>query len=320
VTKPVLEVENLQLEYHGRSNIVRSLDGVDLQVMSGEVVGVVGESGSGKSTLASAVGGLLARNSRRIAGDLRIDGNSVFEMTPAELRATRRSDIGFVFQNPISSLNPSSRVGRQLRQATDLSAGPLAEILHSVGLDDLERINRCYPHQLSGGMAQRVAIAMAVARQPKLLIADEPTSALDKSVSDRIMKLLVDLCREAGRAFIIFTHDLSVVEAWCDRVAVMYGGQVVEAAEPSQLFRQPAHPYALGLLNAAVSVSDSKAAGLRPIPGAPPVLEGRSHCCTFNPRCFAADERCTAARPHLRELGERHVACFRAEEVLNGLT
>ena len=288
--------------------------------MPGEVVGVVGESGSGKSTLASAIGGLLARNSRTVDGDLRVDGRSVLDMTPAALRAMRRSDIGFVFQNPISSLDPSSRIGRQLRHATELSAGPVAEILHSVGLDDVERINRCYPHQLSGGMAQRVAIAMAVAREPQLLIADEPTSALDKSVSDRIMRLLVELCRDAGRALVVFTHDLSVVEAWCDRVAVMYGGQVVESADSSALFHQPAHPYALGLVSAAVSVSDSKAAGLRPIPGAPPVLEGRSNCCTFNPRCFAVVERCTVERPLLRQVGDRQVSCFRAEEVLNGLS
>jgi peptide/nickel transport system ATP-binding protein len=317
MTHPALSVEGLHVDYRTKGGQVHSLDGVDLTVAPGEVVGIVGESGSGKSTLASCIGGLLAGNGERSAGDLRVAGTSVFASSPAGLRDMRRSTVGFVFQNPISSLDPTMRVGRQIAQATDLNAAGIAELLDTVGLPDAERVSHSFPHQLSGGMAQRVAIAMAVARNPQLLVADEPTSALDRSVQERILALLVDLSRNAGNALVIFTHDLRAVEAWCDRTVVMYGGRIVEEASTKDLFAHPAHPYTRGLLDAAVSVDDSKEAGLRPVPGSPPVLCTRSTSCSFAPRCPMAVDQCREERPEPRELQEHHVVCFRAEEVLD---
>lgn len=315
MTNPVLRVQDLAIEYSTKRGRVRSLDGVSLDIAPGEVVGVVGESGSGKSTLSAATGGLLANNAERVAGDLLVDGRSVFDCTAGELRALRQSTLGYIFQNPITSLDPTMRIQRQLALATGEGGGDAEKLLHNVGLTDPGRVLHAFPHQLSGGMAQRIAIAMAVARSPKLLLADEPTSALDRSVQRTILDLLVEGSRSSGSALVIFTHDLRSVSQYCDRTIVMYGGRAVESSPTTALFEHPRHPYSRGLLAAAVGVDDRRGEDLRPVPGMPPILTGPSSGCSFAPRCAWAVEVCSEARPDEHVIDGHQVLCTRVEEI-----
>jgi oligopeptide/dipeptide ABC transporter ATP-binding protein len=282
-------------------------------VRPGEVVGVVGESGSGKSTLAATIGRLLPESAERRSGDIDIDGRPIFGLDERAIRDLRRRVLGFVFQNPISTFDPTKRIGRQMRDALDASVD-IAAALRSVGLADPNRVLTAFPHQLSGGMAQRVAIAVAMARTPKLMIADEPTASLDRTVQATIMELLVGLSRAHHTALVIFTHDLRAVAQYCDRVVVMYGGRAVEDAACDQIFDSPKHPYTRGLLAAAVGV-EQRGDLLTPIAGAPPVLRGESIGCSFAPRCSFAVASCSESRPVLRQVDLHRVACHRAEEV-----
>jgi len=293
-----LEARDLVVEYATRRGPVRALDEASLTVDAGEVVGVVGESGSGKSTIGSALARLLPGNARISGGDVRVGGRSLLDLDDDALRVLRRDALGFVFQDPIGTLDPTARIGRQL--AWVLGGKPaereLIPHLERVRLPDPERTLRAFPHQLSGGMAQRVSIALALARAPQAVIADEPTASLDASVRAEILELLVSLTRDAGTALMVMSHDLRAVRRFCTRVAVVYGGRVVETAPAQELFDHPLHPYTRALLDAAPG-AEAPGERLRPIAGIPPVLHGPFGGCAFVGRCAHAVEACGVERP-----------------------
>ncbi|WP_210492770.1 ABC transporter ATP-binding protein [Patulibacter sp. SYSU D01012] len=293
-----LQARDLVVEYRTRRGPVRALDGASLDVAPGEIVGVVGESGSGKSTVGAAMGRLLPRNAGVVAGEVRVGDVPLSGLDDAGLRALRREQLGFVFQDPIGTLDPTARIGRQMRWALgrDAAHDEIAERLAHVRLPDPARVMRAYPHQLSGGMAQRVSIALALANAPRAVIADEPTASLDASVRTEILELLVGVVRETGAALVLMSHDLRAVRRFCTRVAVVYGGRVVETAPADELFVAPAHPYTRALLDAAPG-AERPGETLRPIPGRPPVLRGPYPGCAFAPRCPVQVAACTAERP-----------------------
>ncbi|TDE49750.1 ABC transporter ATP-binding protein [Nonomuraea mesophila] len=304
----LLSVRNLVIDYAE----TRALDGADLDVAPGEKVGLVGESGSGKSTLGSAVGRLLPRTARRTGGEVLVAGEPVFDLPPAALRRLRRRHLGFVFQDPIGSLDPTMRVGAQLR----LVLGRGADVnphLERVRLDD-PRVARAYPHQLSGGMAQRVAVAMAMAASPELLVADEPTAALDSQVREEVLNVVFSLAADAGTSLLWLSHDLPAVARRCDRVAVMYGGRVVEHGPAREVLGKPGHPYTAALAGSAPAAA-AHGARLEPVPGRPPVLTGPSPGCAFAPRCALAVDRCHHERPGPVRVRDQDVLCHRAGEV-----
>ena len=317
----LLSIRGLVVGYETPDGLVQALDGVDLTLDAGETLGIVGESGSGKSTLGAAIGRLLPAGARRLAGEIELDGTKVFACDAAEIRALRRRALGFVFQNPMTALDPTMRIGNQVKSVLDKHAGEktVRELLQSAGLPEAARVVRSYPHQLSGGMAQRVAIAMAIARGPRLLIADEPTASLDTSIRDQILDLLMSLRSASGASLILLSHDLRMIAKHSDRVAVMYGGRIVELGTSEAVFVSQTHPYTKALIEAAPG---SEAAGgtVRPIPGVPPVLYGPSAGCAFAPRCGWATARCESERPEPRSVGGRLVACHRAEEVTGAAT
>ena len=312
----LLSVRNLVVEYTTQGGSVRALDGTDLELLAGETLGVVGESGSGKSTLGAAIGRILPEGARCDSGDIVLGNVSVFGSSDSRIREMRRRDLGFVFQNPMTSLDPTMRVGRQVALALGGAAGraEVEALLLKVGLPDGPQVSRSYPHQLSGGMAQRVAIAMAIARGPRLLIADEPTASLDTSVRDQILDLLLSLREQTGASLIVLSHDLHMVAKHCDRVAVMYGGRIVEDGRSGAVFGRPRHPYTSALMGSAPGSEDPDGA-LRPIAGMPPVLWGRSDSCSFAPRCASANEACRTQRPVAREMDGRLIVCGRAGEI-----
>jgi len=232
------------------------------------------------------------------------------------LRALRADELGYVFQDPIGTLDPTRRIGLQVKAALGGGATPaqIDLVLKDVGLD-ADRIARSYPHELSGGMAQRVSIGMAVARRPKVVIADEPTAGLDAPIKNQILDLLVTRCRATGAVLILLSHDLHAVRKWSDRVGVMYGGRLVETGRTAAVFARPAHPYTALLLRSAIG-REPLGGRVEPIPGAPPVLTGRCHACAFAPRCAWTEPVCAAVRPELRYIAGRDVICHRAESVI----
>ncbi|SEF81537.1 peptide/nickel transport system ATP-binding protein [Nonomuraea solani] len=304
----LLSVRNLVIDYAK----TRALDGADLEVAQGETVGLVGESGSGKSTLGSAVGRLLSRAAQRTDGEVVVAGEPVFDLPPDRLRHLRKRHLGFVFQDPIASLDPTMRVGAQLRLVLG-RGGDVGFHLARVRLDD-PRVTRAYPHQLSGGMAQRVAIAMAMATSPELLVADEPTAALDSQVREEVSNMVFSLAADAGTSILWLSHDLPAVARRCDRVAVMYGGRVVESGPAREVLGRPAHPYTAALAGASPAAA-AHGARLEPVPGRPPVLTGPAPGCAFAPRCPFAVERCEHERPEPVKVRDQHVLCHRAEEL-----
>lgn len=313
----LLTVRELALDYITPRGAVRALDGADLVLGRGTTLGIVGESGSGKTTLGMAVGRLLPTNIRRATGELLFDSRSILDLEDQELRSVRRNDLGFVFQNPMTALDPTMRIGRQVGRAIGKGADEpeVHPLLRKVGLPDAGRVAGSYPHQLSGGMAQRVAIGIAIARDPRLLIADEPTASLDASLRDQILSLLVSLRDLNGASIVLLSHELRVIGRYCDTIAVMYGGRVVEYGKSAAVFGRPAHPYTSALLAAAPG-RERPGDVLEPIRGAPPVLTGRSPNCAFSPRCGWAIERCRVERPETRIVDGRSVLCHRSEEVL----
>jgi oligopeptide/dipeptide ABC transporter ATP-binding protein len=314
----LMHADGLSLVYRGGT---RALDGADLTVDAGETVAVIGESGSGKTTLGMAVGRVLPMGAAPDQGSLTLDGADVFAASDTEIRSLRRDVLGFVFQNPMDALDPTMRIGRQLARAMARKTRKtdLLDLLARARLDDPERVLRAYPHALSGGMAQRVAIAMALARGPRLLIADEPTASLDASIRDQVMDTLAALSVEAGAALLILSHDLRLAARRADRIAVMYGGRVVEAGPAALVFAQPAHPYTAALTRAAAG-TEGPQGRLAPIPGTPPTLHAPCPGCAFAPRCALAVERCRSERPLLRGIPtpgqDRLVLCHRAEDML----
>jgi dipeptide transport system ATP-binding protein len=312
----LLDIKNLSVEFPTRRGRVRAVEGVDLSIDEGEVVGIVGESGSGKSVSALAVMGLLAEPGRVEAERLSFDGRDLRALGAAERRAITGRDVAMIFQEPMTSLNPCFTVGFQIAEALAVHEGGsrrarrrrVIELLEQVGIPDARSRLNAYPHQLSGGMNQRVMIAMAIACNPRLLIADEPTTALDVTIQRQILDLLLDLQRQRGMALILITHNMGVVAQTAQRVVVMYAGQVMEEGKAADIFVRPRHPYTAALLDALPERAEGKKR-LAAIPGVVPGLSDRPSGCLFNPRCRYASDRCLAERPPLG-LGEgRAVRC-----------
>jgi oligopeptide/dipeptide ABC transporter ATP-binding protein len=319
---PLLEVRDLRTWFFTSAGVVKAVDGVDLTVGRGEIVGLVGESGSGKSVTSLSVMRLVDEPGRIVDGSIRFDGQELLSATNAEMRALRGSRIGMIFQQPISSLNPSYRVGFQIAEVYEIhedlkrSVGweRAEEMLARVGIADPKQRARAYPHEMSGGQAQRVMIAMALAGHPQLLIADEPTTALDVTIQAQILDLMLDLQAELGMSVVLITHNLGIVAEVCERVAVMYAGQIVEEADTRTLFRDPKHPYTSGLIG-SVPVIGQRRHRLEVIPGRVPNLIGLPVGCRFAPRCKAREEhgltQCTEALPALVEVEPGHrVRCY----------
>lgn len=317
-----VRIRDLALEFTGTTfpepveGPVRALDGVDLEVEAGSALAIVGESGSGKSTLASVIGRLQPRSARIVRGSLQVGGVDVLALDPASLRRYRRETLAYVAQDPISSLDPTMRIGRQLRLVlrsvgADASAARQADLLEAMRIDSPGHVLRLFPHQVSGGMAQRVAIAMAICRKPRLLIADEPTAALDSQVREEVVALLLAQARELGTTVLWLSHDLPTVARWCDQVAVMYAGRIVERGPAEAVLGSPVHPYSRALAAADPSRA-RRGERLASIPGAPPVLHGAAEGCAFAPRCSQRIDACGNLRPEPATV--RHSLCIRTEE------
>lgn len=314
----LLTVENLSVEFETEDGIVHAVSNVSYSVERGKTLAIVGESGSGKSVSSLAVMGLLGR-SATVTGSVKFDGRELVGEDPEEVRKLRGMSMAMIFQDPLSALHPYYTIGAQLIEAVHVhnevsdeeARARAAEMLTKVGIPSVEQRLDEYPHQLSGGMRQRVMIAMALINDPSVLIADEPTTALDVTVQAQILDLLRELQKEFGTAIILITHDLGVVADLADEVLVMYGGSAVEHAEVRELFYQPQMPYTWGLL-ASVPRIDSKQGQLDPIPGAPPSLINLPTGCVFAPRCTFKDQvpngRCTSERPELLSVSNEHEA------------
>lgn len=248
----VLEARKLRVLYHARQTTVASLDGASLAVRAGEIHALVGESGSGKSTLGLAAGRLLASNASYAGGSLEVAGQSVLDASPDVLRHLRQHSLGYVFQNPVASLDPTIKIARQMSMVASGRKSDLSsfEALEQVGLRDVSRVLRSFPHQISGGMAQRVSIAMALSRNPRILVADEPTAALDATVRPQLLRMLISLCKERDCALLLLTHDLHAVREFSENVSVMFGGKVVESGRTRSVMDSPRHPYTKALLSA----------------------------------------------------------------------
>ena len=316
MTTPVLSVRNLTLEFHGRRGILRALDDISFDIAKGEVLGVVGESGAGKSLTGSAIIGLIDRPGRITAGQVLLNGSRIDNLPPEEMRKIRGRKIGMIFQDPLTSLNPLYRVSEQLIE-TIRTHLPMNEsqarqraidLLTEVGIPAPERRIDSYPHEFSGGMRQRVVIALALCAEPDLVIADEPTTALDVSVQAQIIALIKKLCRERGTAVMLITHDMGVIAETADRVAVMYAGRIAEIGPVRDVVKNPLHPYATGLMG-SIPALDAQVERLVQIPGAMPRLTAIPKGCAFNPRCPHAFARCFVERPEPLPVGSHLVAC-----------
>jgi peptide/nickel transport system ATP-binding protein len=306
MAEPVISVRDLVVEFVTRRGTLRALDGVSFDVHRGEVLGVVGESGAGKSVTGTAIIGLIEPPGRIAFGQVLLNGNRIDNLPPHELRKVRGKKIGMIFQDPLTSLNPLYRVGEQLIETiqthTDLSASAAREkaigLLAEVGISAPEKRIDGYPHEFSGGMRQRVVIALALCAEPDFIIADEPTTALDVSVQAQIITLLKKLCRERGTAVMLVTHDMGVIAETADRVAVMYAGRVAEIGPVRDVVQHPRHPYAKGLMG-AIPTLEATAERLVQIPGSMPRLSAIPKGCAFNPRCAYAFDHCRQVRPAL---------------------
>ncbi|CAL76330.1 putative oligopeptide ABC transporter (ATP-binding protein) [Bradyrhizobium sp. ORS 278] len=316
MTAPVLSVSNLQVEFETRRGTLRAIDGVSYDIAKGEVLGVVGESGAGKSVTGLAVIGLIDRPGRISGGEILLSGLRIDNLPPEEMRKVRGKRIGMIFQDPLTSLNPLYRVGDQIVETikthtslTDQQARKRAiDLLAEVGIPAPEKRIDGYPHEFSGGMRQRVVIALALCAEPELIIADEPTTALDVSVQAQIISLIKRLGRDHGTAVMLVTHDMGVIAETCDRVAVMYAGRVAEIGPVQEVIKNPLHPYAKGLMGAIPTLAgDDKR--LVQIPGAMPRLSAIPPGCSFNPRCSFAFDRCRIDRPEPLRHGTQAVAC-----------
>jgi oligopeptide/dipeptide ABC transporter ATP-binding protein len=320
--RPLLEINGLRTSFHTRDGVVRAVDGINFHVDSGEIMGLVGESGCGKSVTSLSILRLIANPGRIEAGEILFDGTNLLNLSDGEMRKIRGDRISMIFQQPTSSLNPVWDVGSQIQEVLRIHRGMgdkaararAGDMLRMVGIPDPERRLKNYPHEMSGGMAQRVMIAMALACEPELLIADEPTTALDVTIQAQILDLMRHLRDELGTAIVLITHDLGVVAEMCDRVAVMYAGEIVEHTDVTSLFRDPKHPYTRGLIG-SIPVVGAATEELAVIPGSVPNLIDLPPGCRFAPRCLArveadltiADER----HPDLREVTPGHdVRCW----------
>ena len=319
----LLSVSSLVTQFSTRSGTVKAVDGVSWDVDEGETVALVGESGCGKSASALSIMRLIAEPAGRIvSGRVMFKGRDLLALSEEEMRKVRGREIGMIFQEPMTSLNPVLTVGRQLTEGLEIHLGmtPAAartralELLAMVGIPDAERRLRQYPHQFSGGMRQRMMIAMALSCEPSLILADEPTTALDVTIQAQILELMKSLSRKLGVAMLIITHNLGVVARYADRVNVMYAGRIIERASARELYANPRHPYTEGLLRSVPRLDEPRRAKLAPIEGQPPDLTRLPPGCAFAPRCRYREDRCEREVPPLAALeGEWHLsACWRA--------
>jgi peptide/nickel transport system ATP-binding protein len=315
----LLEIEDLQTHFRTQDGVNRAVDGISFHVNEGETLAVVGESGCGKSVTAMSILRLVPEPPAKIAGSIRFQGKQLLKFSEREMRSIRGNDISMIFQEPMTSLNPVLTVGRQIGETLRLHQGldrkaaeaRAIEMLVLVGIPEPRRRLREYPHQLSGGIRQRVMIAMALACNPKLLIADEPTTALDVTIQAQILDLMRDLKRRVGAAIILITHDLGIVAEVAERVMVMYAGRKLEEAPVAELFRTPRHPYTRGLLGAVPKLGSSllgSATRLAEIPGLVPSLKHRIKGCVFAGRCLHATELCRQVAPALESKAPGHLA------------
>ncbi len=313
----LLQVKNLVVEFPNRRGTLRALDDISFDIAPGEILGVVGESGAGKSLTGAAIIGLLEPPGRIASGEILLEGKKINGLPAQEMRHIRGRHIGAIFQDPLTSLNPLYTVGRQLMETiqahlpvdTAEARRRAIALLEDTGIPAAaERIDH-YPHQFSGGMRQRVVIALALAAEPRLIVADEPTTALDVSIQAQIIQLLKRLCRERGAAVMLITHDMGVIAETCDRVAVMYAGRVAEIGPVREVIHSPAHPYTRGLM-AAIPDIDADRERLHQIDGAMPRLNAIPSGCAYHPRCPQASDRCHRDRPALMNAGATRAACW----------
>jgi peptide/nickel transport system ATP-binding protein len=313
----LLEVKNLVVEFPGRRGTLRALDDISFSIAPGEILGVVGESGAGKSLTGAAIIGLLEPPGRIAGGQIMLEGERIDNLGYEQMRRIRGRRIGAIFQDPLTSLNPLYTVGRQLMETIQTHLPVTAaearkraiSLLEDTGIPAAaERIEH-YPHQFSGGMRQRVVIALALAAEPKLIVADEPTTALDVSIQAQIIQLLKSVCKERGAAVMLITHDMGVIAETCDRVAVLYAGRVAEIGPVHNVINQPAHPYTAGLMAAIPDITVDRDR-LNQIDGAMPRLNAIPKGCAFNPRCPRVFDRCKAERPDLINAGATLAACW----------
>ncbi len=320
----LLSLRDLRVSFNTPNGVVQAVRGVDLDVAPGEMLGIVGESGSGKSVTFLGLMGLLP-SSAKISGSAKVDGVELVGAPNRVMRAIRGQKIAMIFQDPLSALNPVYRVGDQIvemiqahQDLDDKAAAVKAvELLDLVGISQPKDRARQYPHEFSGGMRQRVMIAMAIANDPDVLIADEPTTALDVTVQAQILEVIQRIQKEMHKAIVMITHDLGVIARVADRVQVMYAGRIVERASVDNLFAAPTHPYTIGLLHSLPRVGQER---LLPIPGRPPNMLRPPEGCAFRARCEHAVPKCAVGLPELRRIGPSETACIRADELSLGVT
>lgn len=321
MSENILTVKDLKTYFYTASGVAKAVDGVSFNIAKGETMGIVGESGSGKSVTSSSIIRLLPpRTGKIVGGSIEFEGKDVLALSKKELNDFRGKDIAVVFQDPMTSLDPVFKIGKQMTEmimahqnVTKDEAWKMAvEALNKVGIPEPEKRMNSYPYELSGGMCQRVIIAMAVCCKPKLIIADEPTTALDVTVQAQVLELLKDLQRNMHTAILLITHNLGVVWEMCDKVMVMYAGNTVEFTDTKTLYSNPCHPYTWGLLDSMPKLSDESKGELKTIPGTPPDLRLTGKCCNFYNRCPYVTEACTQSVPPLVEVEPGHfVACHR---------
>ena len=321
MSENILTVKDLKTYFYTASGIAKAVDGVSFNIAKGETMGIVGESGSGKSvTSSSIIRLLLPRTGKIVGGSIEFEGKDVLALSKKELNDFRGKDIAVIFQDPMTSLDPVFKIGKQMTEmimahqnVTKDEAWKMAvEALSKVGIPEPEKRMNSYPYELSGGMCQRVIIAMAVCCKPKLIIADEPTTALDVTVQAQVLELLKELQRDMDTAILLITHNLGVVWEMCDKVMVMYAGNTVEFTDTKTLYSNPRHPYTWGLLDSMPKLSDESKGELKTIPGTPPDLRLTGKCCNFYNRCPYVTEACTQSVPPLVEVEPGHfVACHR---------
>ena len=321
MSENILTVKDLKTYFYTASGIAKAVDGVSFNIAKGETMGIVGESGSGKSVTSSSIIRLLPpRTGKIVGGSIEFEGKNVLALSKKELNDFRGKDIAVIFQDPMTSLDPVFKIGKQMTEmimahqnVTKDEAWKMAvEALSKVGIPEPEKRMNSYPYELSGGMCQRVIIAMAVCCKPKLIIADEPTTALDVTVQAQVLELLKELQRDMDTAILLITHNLGVVWEMCDKVMVMYAGNTVEFTDTKTLYSNPRHPYTWGLLDSMPKLSDESKGELKTIPGTPPDLRLTGKCCNFYNRCPYVTEACTQSVPPLVEVEPGHfVACHR---------
>ena len=322
---PVLQIRGLATHFNTQDGVVKAVNGIDYNVDEGEIVGIVGESGCGKSVSALSIMRLVADPpGKTVDGEVIFDGQDLLTLSNAQMRRIRGNRMSMIFQEPMTSLNPVLTIGRQLTETLELHLNMsrtrarerARELLEMVGIPDADRRLKDYPHHLSGGMRQRVMIAMAISCNPRLIIADEPTTALDVTIQAQILELMRSLAEDLGTALIIITHNLGVVARYASRVLVMYAGKIIETGTANEIYHNPRHPYTLSLLRSVPRLDEPTGSKLDPIEGMPPDLIDLPPGCTFAPRCRYAIDKCKTETPPLAISGKQHMsACWRWEEL-----